>query len=152
MPTVERVDPAEAYADHVLVRCPACDQRAVVRSHDGGVRLTCDHCGHSATATPSRRQFERGPDASLEAYNEQRQPFNARLWLEAECCGGNRLWALNERHLDYIDRFVQSKNRDHEFPSLPGRRQLADKFPSWLVSARHRNEVGRVIQRLRATL
>jgi hypothetical protein len=150
MPTAATVDPAAAYDDHVLVHCPGCDGRAVVRAHAGGLRLTCDNCGHSATDAPSRRHFERGPDASLEAYNEQRLPFGARLWLEAECCGGNRIWALNERHLNYIDHFVQSKNRDREFPSLQGRRQLADKFPAWLTSAKHRDDVARAIQRLRS--
>lgn len=152
MPTVDRVDPAAAYDDDVLVHCPKCDRRAAVRRHGGDLRLTCGHCGYAATPPQSRRHFEPRPDASLEAYNEGRLPFDARLWLETVCCGGNRIWALNERHLDYIELFVQSKDRDGEFPSLPGRRQLADKLPAWLTSAKHRAEVVRAIQRLRATL
>ena len=88
----------------------------------------------------------------MEAYNHGQLPFKARLWLETECCGGKRLWALNETHLDYIERFVKSEDRDREFPSLPGRRQLSDKFPAWLVSRKHRDEVTRAINRLRSTL
>lgn len=141
-----------AYDAYRLVHCPACDRRAVVRHHRGGLRLTCEHCGHAGTEAPSRRHFDPGPDASLEAYSDGRLPFNARLWLETQCCGGNRLWALNERHLDYIERFVKSEDRDREFPSLPGRRQLSDKFPAWLVSRKHRAEVLRAIRRLRSTL
>ena len=52
---------------------------------------------------------------------------------------------MNERHLDYIERFVQSTDRDREFPSLPGRRQLADKFPARLTSRKHRDEITRAI-------
>jgi hypothetical protein len=59
---------------------------------------------------------------------------------------------MNERHLEYMERFVESKDRDHEFPSVPGYRQLADKFPAWLTSAKHRAEIVRTIQRLRAPL
>jgi hypothetical protein len=99
-----------------------------------------------------RRRFDQRPVPSLEAYNEARAPFGAPLWLETECCGGKRLWALNERHLDYIERFVRSSNRDRDFPSVAGRRQLADKFPAWLTSRKHREEVIKAIQRLRSTL
>jgi ribosomal protein S27E len=148
----DALEPAAGYGTYVLVHCPACNQRAIVRDHQGGLRLTCGHCGHAQTAARPRMHFEPHPDASLDAYNKGRLPFNARLWLEAECCGGNRLWALNERHLDYIERFVKSKDRDGEFPSLPGNRQLSDKFPAWLVSRQHRAEVTRAISRLRSTL
>jgi hypothetical protein len=78
--------------------------------------------------------------------------FDARLWLETECCGGHRLWALNERHLDYLTAFVASTDRTREFPSPPGNRQIADKLPVWLVEAKHRGEVLRALDRLRATL
>jgi hypothetical protein len=88
----------------------------------------------------------------LRAYNEGHPPFGAALWLETECCGRNRLWALNERHLDYLERFVLSSNREAEFPSVGGNRQLADWFPAWLVSRKHRDEVAKAIRRLRATL
>jgi len=51
------------------------------------------------------------------------------LWLVTECCGGNVLWALNEPHLDYLERFASSTKRDRDFPSLPGNRGLAYKLP-----------------------
>jgi hypothetical protein len=46
---------------------------------------------------------------------------------------------------------VQSKNRDRDFPSVPGNRQLADKLPDWMTSRKHRDEVLRAIGHLRAT-
>jgi hypothetical protein len=148
----ERVEPREAYDDHVLVRCPACGQRATVHYRGDDLRLTCARCGHSDSIPKPRRHFEERPVPSLRAYNEGRPPFGASLWLETECCGGKRLWALNERHLDYIERFVRSSNRDAEFPSVAGHRQLADKFPAWLTTRKHRNEIIKAIQRLRSTL
>ena len=82
----------------------------------------------------------------------QSEPDGARLWLETNCRGGHRLWALNARHLEYLAAFVRSKDRTREFPSLSGSRQLADKLPVWMVEAKHRDEVLRALDGLRATL
>jgi hypothetical protein len=136
----------------VLVQCPRCSECARVSYVGDDVRLTCTHCGHADSIPKPRRHFEGRPTPSLRAYNEGHPPFGAPLWLETECCGGNRLWALNGRHLDYLERFVLSSNRDADFPSPGGSRQLADKFPAWLVSHKHRDEVVKAIRRLRATL
>jgi len=79
-------------------------------------------------------------------------PFGAALWLDAECCGGERIWALNESHLDYLAAYVAERQRERAFPSPPGRRQLAYKLPKWMKLAKNRDEVLRAIERLRATL
>ena len=88
----------------------------------------------------------------FETYNDGGSLFGERLWLETTCCGEHRLWALNVQHLDYIERFVLSTNRDAKFPSLSGNRQLSDKFPAWMTSNKHRSEIARSLRRLRATL
>jgi hypothetical protein len=144
MTMTERVEPAAVYDDHVLVHCPQCDACATVNARSGFTRLTCPTCGlvkEEASALSSRHL--------MELYNVGSGVFGARLWLETTCCGGQRLWALNHRHLDYIQRFVRSMDRDAEFPSPPGNRQLADKLPAWLVSRKHRDEVIGAIDRLR---
>jgi hypothetical protein len=87
--TVDTHDPAAAYDDHALVHCPSCDRCATVRRRTGALRLTCAHCGYVATAL--RQNLEPGPMSFLVVYNERRPPFDAPLWLETECCGGNRL-------------------------------------------------------------
>ncbi|WP_409496634.1 hypothetical protein [Amycolatopsis sp. cmx-11-12] len=47
------------------------------------------------------------------AWNRPVDPFfREPLWLRADCCGGNTLWAFHERHLDLIERFVAAKLRD----------------------------------------
>jgi len=92
------------------------------------------------------------PRSALAVYDSGNTLFGAGLWLETECCGGRRLWALNERHLSYLGAFVGSTDRSREFPSPPGNRQLADKLPKWMIEAKHRDEVLRALDRLRMTL
>lgn len=143
------VEPAAPYDDHVLVHCPRCNEKAMIHGRMGTVRLTCPTCAFvQATQLP-------GPVSSgswLERYNEGEAMFGESLWLETTCCGERRLWALNSRHLDYIEWFVLSTERDADFPSAAGNRQLSDKFPAWMVSSKHRSEVARALQRLRSTL
>lgn len=80
------------------------------------------------------------------------QPFVDRgdleLWFSTNF-RGHILWALDRDHLDYLARFVASTNRARDFPSHAGSRQLADKLPSWMVSAKNRPGVLDALARLR---
>lgn len=145
------ISPGAAFDDYVLVHCPKCGHRAVVDAKSGYPRLTCGACGFVKEAEP-RELGSINPRTALAVYGSGNTYFGAPLWLETECCGGNRLWALNEAHLEYLDAFVRSAQRSHDFPSVSGNRQLADKFPSWMVKAKHREEVLKSLDRLRATL
>jgi hypothetical protein len=89
---------------------------------------------------------------SFSTYDAGVPPFEARLWLEIECCGGKRLWALNATHLDYLAAYVAETQRERAFPSPSGARQLASKLPKWMKLARNRDEVLRAIDSLRKTL
>jgi hypothetical protein len=140
-----RVEPSAAFDDHVLVHCPRCDACAII---DERLRLTCASCGFTKGETSALLI----PRSLLAVYNDGNSLFGERLWLATECCGGKPLWALNQRHLDYLEGFVRSRDRDREFPSVPGDRQLADKLPAWLTSQKHRDEVLRAIRRLREKL
>ena len=85
-------------------------------------------------------------------YQHGEPPFGAALWLEAECCGGKRLWALNETQLDYLGAYVAETQREREFPSPSGKRQLAYKLSRWMKLAKNRDDVLEAIDRLRRTL
>jgi hypothetical protein len=52
----------------------------------------------------------------------------------------------------YIEAFVRSTERDREFPSPPGHRQLADKLPAWMTQRKHREQVLHAIGRMRETI
>ncbi len=136
------------FLDEVLVACPRCSSRAVITNAGGAPRLTCGECGYvreGDAGTPHLTWWTVRQDG--------REPaFGLALWLSTECCGGNLLWALNEPHLDYLERFVASTNRDHDFPSPPGNRGLSYKLPKWMQLASNRDELLRSITRLRASL
>lgn len=141
-----------AYDDHVLVLCPNCDGRASVDARSGFVRLTCAACGYVQEVRPSHASGPIKPESALAVYGSGNTLFGARLWLATECCGGKQLWALNRHHLDYLEAFVASTQRRRDFPSTPGHRQLAEKLPPWMIEAKHRDEVLKALQKLRARL
>ena len=143
------------------VHCPSCDGRAVVfwylnektTSSDlqgtYELRLSCGNCGHSQSHP--RRLNSEWQTIAPERYSDGEPPFGARLWLQTDCCG-NTLWAVNEQHLDYIAAYVAETQREREFPSPPGDRQLAYKLPKWMKLGKNRDEILRAVERLRAML
>jgi hypothetical protein len=76
--------------------------------------------------------------------------FGVELWLRETCCGGNLLWARNRTHLDYIAAFIAGEMREKEARNTY--RPLSHKLPARMKSRKHRNEVLRVTEGLRATL
>ena len=112
---------------------------------DEDPRVTCGHCGYvlESTADTPRLTWWSIPQDGREA------AFGLELWLTLECCGGNVLWALNEPHVDYLERLVASTQRDQEFPSPSGNRGLAYKLPKWMQVASNREELLRATRRLR---
>jgi hypothetical protein len=115
---------------------------------DKPIRLTCTHCGYAKDAVLA------GGALRSWAFRQDGRDglFGEPLWLVEECCGGKLLWAYNEPHLDYLERFIASKNRDRDFPSPPGRRGLSYKLPKWMQAAGNRDELLRAISRLRSRL
>ena len=144
-----RVQREAAFDDHVLVHCPKCDACATVDAASGLVRLTCSACGYVQEA-------RYGPYSGVNLRDlggYARYPIGARLWLETQCCG-RRLWALNRRHLDYLESFVASTQRRRDFPRTPNGEPvtLAERLPEWMITAKHRDEVLKGLGRLRARL
>lgn len=118
-----------------------------MHERDGRTRLTCGRCGLARGAPTGHR-------IAWSAIGEdgREELFGTRLWLTTECCGGRLLWALNEGHLDVLERFVSSTDRDRDFPSPPGNRGLASKLPKWIGLAANRAELLRAIATLRRRL
>lgn len=158
-----------AWLDPVLVVCPRCEGRAVVRETGrDAARLTCPHCALSRGWSLDRYVVERdGHPTALrmrhghwwdaatgELVGRPRVPegveerFGVPLWLRAECCGGHLLWATNEAHLDYLESYLGARLRER--PPMPS--GLSWYLPAWMKRAGHRDEVLRTIGRMRATL
>ncbi len=79
--------------------------------------------------------------------------FYQPLWLSTTCCG-ELLWAYNERHLYFIERFVGATLREHRRRPESGwsNNSLANRLPGWLKAAGHRDEVLKACAKLRAKL
>jgi hypothetical protein len=122
----------------IWVVCPRCTAAAVVRP--ALRRLSCTRCAH----TDARR-----PTAVIARQGTHDPYFGRPLWLQASCCGGRTLWALGPEHLDLLDGYVRARLRERG----PGRihTSLLERLPAWIKNAKHRAEITRTIQHLRAT-
>ncbi|WP_034278181.1 hypothetical protein [Actinospica robiniae] len=132
------------YAERVLVRCPACGQRALSTRHRDGyryadpARLTCARCGYARET----RKLAHVYGVPLDPF------FKQPLWLQTACCG-HTLWALNVEHLDALEGYVSAQLREKR---LDLAYTMLDVLPGWMKAAKHRDEVLRAVSRLRQSL
>lgn len=148
----------------VLVRCPRCQGCAEIvpipedsplRRNDlgqflGKVRISCQFCGYSQiSGMPRQPRYSR---SGMPIYTPASAPVDVQsglpLWLQTPCAG-QVLWAWNEWHLDWLERYVAADLRERT-PNI--NTSLASRLPRWIKSAKHRDEVLKGIRRLRAKL
>jgi hypothetical protein len=103
----------------------------------------CRNCGHVRNWPGEAKNASSHWGRPVDPY------FRQPLWLRADCCGGQTLWAFNERHLDILESYVSARLRERG--EYVGMTMLA-RLPAWLKSAKHRTEILRTIGRLRASL
>ncbi|QGQ20528.1 hypothetical protein GC089_16720 [Cellulomonas sp. JZ18] len=124
-------------------RCGGCGRQArVERDVPGTTRdlpVRCAECG-AVTRHPARPAVYRSAGG---------RPLyrGLDLWLQTPC-EGRVLWAYDEAHLDYLERYVAAAVREQE----PGNASLASRLPAWVKAAGNRDAVGRELRRLRAML
>jgi hypothetical protein len=137
------------FGDEFLVVCPKCAGRAKVFRVETGSenlsdrlraprRLVCFSCPHRGEKNGGMI----GAGGPFDWY------FGLPLWLEAACCG-ETLWAYNEEHLDFIEKYVAAKLR-RRAPHV--NKSLAARLPQWIKSAKNRGEVLRAVGKLRGKL
>lgn len=130
-----------------LVRCPRCAGRAEVaaqgdatRGHAAPRRVVCAGCGYVRVGQVDGPNRDTRAGAAAERYS------GLPLWLQTPCCG-EILWAYNAEHLAFLERYVGATLRER----MPNKNSsLASRLPTWLKSAKNREEVLRGIVRLRA--
>lgn len=71
--------------------------------------------------------------------------FGLSLILQTEC-KGNVLWAYNQRHLEFLENYVDAQHRERK-PNSNG--SLASRLPTWLKSAKNRDAVLKAIGKLK---
>ena len=131
--------------DEFLVRCPRCQRSARAFSLGekktalfGPKRLVCANCGYS-------KDWQKGAvciGGPIDAY------FRQPLWLQTPCCG-ETLWAYNEKHLKLLEDYISADLRER----TPGHtRSMASRLPTWMKSAKNREDVLKGIERLKQKL
>jgi hypothetical protein len=151
--------PLAAFADEFLVVCPRCAERALVRRLAAGrARFTCGHCGRARPwrdRMPGATTFCRDPDRyepGMLTFGAPVDPcFHLPLWLQVDCCG-ERLWAFNRAHVDWLCAYVQAGLRQRSADPRLGwaNAGLASRLPRWLKAAANRDAVLQGLRRLRA--
>ena len=76
--------------------------------------------------------------------------FGEPLWLRAELAG-NTVWAYNAAHLDELRRYVAATQRERR-PVRGAPMSMVEELPRWLTSAKDRDTVVAVLDRLSSRL
>ena len=166
------------FIEDFLVECPTCGGCAHVLPKDaraarlfGARRVSCLHCGYTrdpsaARAKKARPRWEQERRAGAERRQVSTSLFTpaarrpARsgpvdtflglpLYLQLPCAS-ETLWALNARHLAWLEAFLSASLREDAAPTR--HKTAVSTLPQWLIVARHRDEALRAIARLRAKL
>lgn len=124
------------------VRCSKCSQLAYMTPNWGEMQGECK-CGSCGGVYSIRFNPEYG-----------RRFSSLPLWLRADF-RGNIFWALNGEHLELLERVIRSTLRER--PVMLGRRlsftmRMPFNLPSWILSAKNRPDLLKLIARLRATI
>jgi hypothetical protein len=151
----------EDFVETIYVRCPQCHKCAQVRrlpsdeemilADDSGRhgswrfrrsfssrKLSCLHCSYTSI-WKGKAQQRGGP------YDRY---FRLPLWLQTPCCG-EILWAFNEEHLSFLERYVTAKQRIKFHAEGQVRNgTMASRLPVWIKSAKNRDEVVKGIARV----
>lgn len=120
-----------------LLECPECSK--CIRLKKGSGLIYCNHCGH---LNQSDAHFE--TDSTVITRVEG-SALGYRLFLKTHVCG-HELWAYNEEHLAFMEAYITAVNR-RRTPNV--NRSLASRLPTWMTSAKNREQVTRGLAALR---
>jgi len=135
----------------IWVRCSKCSDLAHMTPDwaKSNGECTCVACGAIYTFSISRPE---GFESSRKEW--LRRHSDLPLWLKADF-RGNVFWAFNGEHLDFLERVIRSTLRER--PVMRGGRQsfttrMPFNLPSWLLSAKNRPDLLKLIAKLRLTI
>jgi hypothetical protein len=119
-----------------IIMCPECDHYVgTIRWYMRPRLFRCHRCGW--TKEPDKRR----------TWKVQKPQRPVRLWLEVDF-RGERLWAVNEQHLSFLEDYVSARIREtSSFNST-----IASRLPAWIKSGKNRDDLLRALAKLRARL
>jgi len=146
------------FVNEVLVICPKCEKQAIVHSDFSfkiikymNLKLTCSSCGHNQKTKDitSSILYSRLPEKTKYIlFGAPVDPFfKLPLWLQ-ETVRGNLFWAYNYEHLEFIRSVVEAKLRERNTTSNRNG-SVASRLPRWLIAKSNREEVIKVIKKMR---
>jgi hypothetical protein len=153
------------FVETIYVRCPKCTKRAhVIRIPDVEEEILADTSGHHGSLS-FRRSFSPRKLCCLhcsytsiwEGGTQHRGGpydwyFQLPLWLQTPCCG-EILWAFNEEHLNFLEQYVVAKQRvKFHVEGQIRNGTMASRLPTWMKSAKNRDQVLKGISRLKDML
>ena len=135
----------------IWVRCSKCSDLAHMTADWAKSKGECKCIACGAIYTFSiflPEGFERSRKEWLRRYSD------LPLWLKANF-RSNVFWAFNGEHLDFLEHVIRSTLRER--PVMSGRRlaftmRMPFNLPSWLLSAKNRPDLLKLIRKLRLTI
>lgn len=132
------------FQKEVAVVCPDCNKKAMA-SVDYETRkavLLCGHCGYNRQMSTAVELMgmHSAHIAAAATY------FDASLWFAAPF-KNHTFQAFNEAHLDYLERYIATKLREHKDRS---HFTLLEKLPKFYHDAKNREALLKLIQKLKA--
>ncbi|TYR81660.1 hypothetical protein FZC66_07455 [Priestia megaterium] len=136
------------FLDFILVKCPNCELCARVtkaaNSQESSAYAshicTCPHCSYT-NATVSHDKIEIQSNEAIDPF------FRLPLYLTAQC-QNHVLWAYNLEHLQYIESYIEVKQKNDCF--VPPTFDLY--LPDWITDKRVQEEALTEIQRLKSSV
>ena len=128
------------FYDDVFVVCPSCSKKAIatVNFKSKIARLLCIHCGFNKEIATSLSK-----ETSLET--AANQYFQVELWLKT-AFKNDVFWAYNDKHLDYLERYISASLRDHKDRT---NFTLIEKLPKFYHEAKNREGLLKIIEKLK---
>jgi hypothetical protein len=146
-----------AFAKNVLVVCPNCAGKALVRADDfdtpkpqiSEAKIVCTACGFNKTLENiSKRKDDKQKRGNVLIFGAPLDPFfHLPLWLQTEF-SGEVLWAYNLAHLDFLAEHVGAKLRERNGFQF-NVRSVGARLPRWMTSKNNREAVLKAMEKLR---
>jgi len=144
------------FARNILVVCPRCGGKVLVRSNDPDskifdtreVKIAYSGCGfNKSLGGISFRDDRKQKRGNLLIFGAPVDPFfHLPVWLQDDF-SGEILWAYNLEHLDFLAAHVGPKLRERNQANAP--RSLGSRLPRWMTTARNREAVLKLIEKLK---
>lgn len=132
------------FQSEVHVHCPFCDRKALAKVYPESelARLICSDCGLYREVALRVTYAEGKTFIVSQAAHIY---FDARLWYSAPF-KNDIFWAYNPEHLDYLDRYISAKIREHKNRE---HFTLLEKLPKFYHEAKNRESLLKLISKLR---